>query len=81
MLYDAGVDVKSAQRFMGHADIETTLKIDTRISEQIEQQSADALNAHLGKQGGSVLALKNSNAAKNAVNDDFNSLKNNEIYL
>ncbi|MBQ3479550.1 MAG: tyrosine-type recombinase/integrase [Clostridia bacterium] len=25
MLFDAGVDVKSAQRFLGHTDIEVTL--------------------------------------------------------
>lgn len=64
MLYDAGVDVKSAQRFMGHADIETTLKIYTHLSEQKEQQSVDALNAHLGKQGGYALAVKNPDAVK-----------------
>lgn len=49
MLYDAGVDVKSAQRFLGHADLQTTLKIYTHLSEQKEQQSVAALNAHLGK--------------------------------
>ena len=50
MLYDAGVDVKSAQRFMGHADIQTTLRIYTHLSEEKEQAAVDALNAHLGKQ-------------------------------
>ena len=47
MLYDAGVDVKSAQKFLGHADISTTLKIYTHLSEQKEQQAISALNAHL----------------------------------
>lgn len=27
MLYDAGVDVKSAQKFLGHAGIEMTLSV------------------------------------------------------
>ena len=47
MLYDAGVDVKSAQKFLGHADITTTLKVYTHLSEQKEQQAINALNAHL----------------------------------
>lgn len=33
MLYDAGVDVKTAQKWLGHADIETTLEIYTHLSE------------------------------------------------
>lgn len=49
MLYDAGVDVKSAQRFLGHADVETTLRIYTHLTEQKEQGAVDALNAHLDK--------------------------------
>lgn len=48
MLYDAGVDVKSAQKFLGHADIQTTLKIYTHLSDEKEQRSIDAFNAHLG---------------------------------
>ena len=47
MLYDAGVDVKSAQKFLGHADITTTLRIYTHLSEQKEQAAIDALNVHL----------------------------------
>ena len=49
MLYDAGVDVKTAQRFMGHSDIQTTLRIYTHLSEQKEQASVDALNAYLNQ--------------------------------
>lgn len=63
-LYDAGVDVKSAQKFMGHSDIETTLKIYTHLSEQKEQTAIDALNAHLGqKQEAKIRPLK-SDAVK-----------------
>ena len=46
MLYDAGVDIKTAQRYLGHADIQTTLKIYTHLSEQKQAQSLEALNAH-----------------------------------
>jgi len=49
ILYNAGADVKSAQRFMGHADIKVTLKIYTHLPAQKEQEAIDALNRHLGK--------------------------------
>lgn len=48
MLYDAGVDVKSAQKFLGHSDIQVTLKIYTHLSDEKEQSAIDALNRHLG---------------------------------
>ncbi len=47
ILYNAGVDVKSAQRFMGHADINVTFKIYTHLSAQKEQEAIDSLNKHL----------------------------------
>ncbi len=47
ILYNAGVDVKSAQRFLGHADINVTLKIYTHLSAQKEQDAIDSLNRHL----------------------------------
>ena len=47
-LYDAGVNVKSAQKFLGHSDIQVTLKIYTHLSEGKEQAAVDALNKHLG---------------------------------
>ncbi len=43
MLYDAGVDVKTAQYLMGHADLEVTMKIYTHLSEKKKQRSYDAL--------------------------------------
>lgn len=46
-LYDAGVDVKSAQAFLGHADLQVTLSIYTHLSDQKETKAIDALNAHL----------------------------------
>ncbi len=47
-LYDAEVDVKSAQKFLGQSDIQVTLKIYTHLSEGKEQTAVDALNRHLG---------------------------------
>jgi integrase len=47
MLYDAGIDPKSAQKFLGHADIETTLRIYTHLSKEREGRSIEALNAYI----------------------------------
>lgn len=47
MLFDAGVDVKSAQRFLGHEDIEVTLSIYTHLTKFKEDQAVNALNEHL----------------------------------
>lgn len=47
MLFDANVDVKSAQRFLGHADIEMTLSVYTHLTKYKEDKAIDALNAHL----------------------------------
>ena len=47
MLFDANVDVKSAQKFLGHADIEVTLEIYTHLSEMKEEKSIEALDNHL----------------------------------
>ena len=47
ILFDAGVDVKSAQKFLGHADIEVTLSIYPHLSKFKEDQAIKALNDHL----------------------------------
>ncbi len=52
MLYDAGVDPKSAQKFLGHADLQVTLKIYTHLSEEKERGAVDALNRFLGGDAG-----------------------------
>lgn len=49
MLFDANVDVKSAQKFLGHADIEITLSIYTHLSKYKEDLAIAALNEHLSK--------------------------------
>lgn len=43
-LYDAQVDLKTAQKLMGHRDPSTTLKIYTKLSEQRESDSVEAMN-------------------------------------
>ena len=48
MLYDAGVDILTAQRLLGHADAQTTMRVYTHLSQRKEQQSIEALNAHIG---------------------------------
>lgn len=47
MLYDAGVDIKTAQKLLGHADIQVTMKIYTHLSVEKEQQGIENLNAHV----------------------------------
>lgn len=46
MLYDAGVDVKRAQYLLGHAEIETTMKIYVHLSKLRKQRSDDAMSAY-----------------------------------
>lgn len=43
MLYDAGIDVKTAQVLLGHRDLDTTMKIYTRLSEKTKKSSIDKL--------------------------------------
>ena len=47
ILYDAGVDVLSAQRFLGHSDVKVTLGIYTSLSEKKQQLSIDNLDRFL----------------------------------
>lgn len=43
MLYDAGIDIKSAQRLLGHADIKTTMDTYVHLSETRKDSSAEKL--------------------------------------
>lgn len=43
MLYDAGVDVKTAQKWMGHKHASVTMEIYTHLSDEREIESTDAL--------------------------------------
>lgn len=50
MLYDAGVDVKTAQYYLGHTSIKMTMDLYTHISERRKNDSADKLNKHIATQ-------------------------------
>lgn len=64
ILFDANVDVKSAQRFLGHADLEVTLEIYTHLSRFKEEKAISALNTHLDSMINS-LGSKESPSQKN----------------
>lgn len=47
ILYESGVDVKSAQRLLGHANFQTTMDIYTHLSEEHLQEASQKLADHL----------------------------------
>ncbi len=49
MLYDAGVDVKTAQDFLGHADPSVTMNIYTHLSSQKKESAIHALQQHFSE--------------------------------
>lgn len=49
MLYDAGVDVYAAQKYLGHADVQTTMAIYTHLSRSREAGSLKKLEAYVKK--------------------------------
>lgn len=53
MLFEAGVDVYTAQRLLGHTKIETTMAIYTHLREKKKNESIEKLNAHVLKEMGS----------------------------
>ncbi len=55
MLYDAGVDVKSAQDFLGHADPTVTMNIYTHLSAKKKEKALDALHQHFAESLPNVL--------------------------
>ena len=55
MLYDAGVDVKSAQDFLGHADPTVTMNIYTHLSSKKKEKALDALHQHFAESLPNVL--------------------------
>lgn len=52
MLYDAGVDIKSAQAFMRHADVKVTLAIYTHLTDAKRAEAAAALNTYINMKAG-----------------------------
>lgn len=49
MLYDAGVDVKTAQKLLGHTNAEMTLKVYTHLSETKKADSTAKMDAFTAK--------------------------------
>lgn len=47
LLFEAGVDLYTAQRILGHSKVTTTMEIYTELREQKEKQSITALNDYL----------------------------------
>lgn len=47
ILYNAGVDVKQAQEWLGHANFSTTMDIYTHLSEQNNKTATDKMNEYL----------------------------------
>ena len=47
MLYEAGIDLKSAQRWMGHADEQMILRVYAHLTDRQEQRATEKLRAYL----------------------------------
>lgn len=47
MLYDAGVDVLSASELLGHADVETTLRIYNELRKSRKHHSMGKYNKYI----------------------------------
>ena len=58
MLFDAGIDVKTAQRWLGHSDLKTTLDIYTHISESRIEKSTEQFTSFLEQKISSKISLK-----------------------
>ena len=49
MLYNAGVDIMTASELLGHADIETTLKIYTELRKNTKKHSIGKFDDYIKK--------------------------------
>ena len=47
LLYEAGVDVYTAKKILGHSKVTTTMEIYTELREQKEKQSINKLDDYL----------------------------------
>ena len=52
LLFEAGVDVYTAQRILGHAKVSTTMEIYTELREKKEKQSIQLLDDYMGQISG-----------------------------
>lgn len=60
MLYDADVDVLTAQKLLGHADSKTTLSIYTHLSKEKEKMNIDKFNIFLKNSDACQMHVKNA---------------------
>lgn len=51
LLYEAGVDVHTARKILGHSKVETTMSIYTELREKKEKQSIKKLDRYVSKMG------------------------------
>jgi integrase len=49
LLYDSGVDIKTAQKLMGHKDAQTTMRIYTKLSEEHETESVQQMTDFISR--------------------------------
>ena len=47
MLYEAGIDLKTTQRWMGHADEQMILHVYAHLTDKQEQKSVERLKAYV----------------------------------
>ena len=64
MLYDAGVDIKTAQKLMGHTSPEITMRIYTHLSEAREASSIGKMEAFLKRMGSGLGSRPPENPAE-----------------
>jgi site-specific recombinase XerD len=47
ILYDSNIDVKTAQKLLGHSDVETTMNIYTHLTNMRLNSGFDQINNHV----------------------------------
>lgn len=47
MLFNADVDIKTAQAVLGHSDVSVTLRVYTHLEEKYKKRSIDKLNGYI----------------------------------
>ena len=62
MLYDAGVDVKTAQLWMGHADVMVTMRIYTHLSQARQEQAVNAARSYFKSASSMPAGSKSDNS-------------------
>lgn len=82
MLYNAGVDIMTTSELIGHADIETTLKIYTELRKNTKKHSIGKFDDYIKKtfkrkqdEGKSNKDEENNNESENLENSQINEQK------